>query len=251
MLKHLYGDFLTAFQFLTRIPVSSNAVWAPDAFGRSVKFFPLIGGLIGLILAGTAYGVQFYGAGKAPVHVLAAGLIIIEIVITGALHCDGLMDTADGLFSGRSRERILEIMKDSRIGAFGAISFCLFILFKYSLLVDIPANALITAMFVMPVAGRIAVVTAITGFPYIRAEGLGKNFAGGDGKKTVWIAGALALGLVAPFGRMALAALAAGLIAALLVARYAAARLGGMTGDVYGAVLELSEVAALSVFCLQ
>lgn len=250
MLKNLYSDFITAFQFLTRIQVKNPPAWAPGAFGRSVKFFPLIGGIIGLILAAIAYGAHFYAPGNAPVHVLAAVLIIVEIMITGALHCDGLMDTADGIFSGRSRERMLEIMKDSRIGAFGAISFFLLVLLKYSLLVDLPSGRLIPALFVMPVTARMTVVAAIALFPYARAEGLGKSFAGGTGSHTVWIAGLLTLVLVAPFGLTALWPAVAGFAFGLLAARYVANRLGGMTGDVYGAVLELSEVAVLVAFCL-
>lgn len=170
----LVTDFITAFQFLTRIHLVTQSDWSPEGFGRSVKYFPLVGGIIGLLLAAVAYAVQYYGGNQVPVHVLAAGLIFLEVLITGGLHCDGFMDTIDGVFSGRSRERMLEIMKDSRVGAFGAIAFSLLVLVKYSLYLDIKPAFLPVACLAMPVVSRMAVVLAITLFPYARKEGLEK-----------------------------------------------------------------------------
>ncbi|MEG6585384.1 adenosylcobinamide-GDP ribazoletransferase [Dendrosporobacter sp. 1207_IL3150] len=248
MVKKLCGDFITGFQFLTRIYVSKHADWSPEAFGRSVKFFPLVGGIIGILLAGLAYGVQQYKFEVFPMHLLAASLIIIEIVITGGLHCDGFMDTIDGVFSGRSRERMLEIMKDSRIGAFGAIGFSLLILLKYSLILDIPIGKLPAALFVMPVIGRMASVVAITKFPYARANGLGKTFFQYSDKTTIYIAGIFTLALLIPLGNTALIAGIVAISWAALVARYISNKLGGMTGDVYGAIIEVTEVAVLMAF---
>ncbi|QJW48798.1 adenosylcobinamide-GDP ribazoletransferase [bacterium BFN5] len=251
MLNNLLNDFLTGFQFLTRIYIKTNLSWSPESFGRSVKFFPLIGGIIGLILAGIAYGTQQFFGHNVPVHFLAAALILCEVMITGGLHCDGFMDTADGVFSGRSRERMLEIMKDSRVGAFGAISFCLLVLFKYSLLLDIAVDKLPVALLVMPIIGRMASVLAITRFPYVRQEGLGKNLFLHSGKGALSIAAFFTVVMLVPLGSPAFTALAAGLICTALVARYVMNKLGGMTGDVYGAIIELAEVSALLAFCLQ
>ena len=125
------ADFIRALQFLTRFQLVKEVDWSLEALGRSVRFFPWAGGVIGAVLGGCDWGmVQAFGE-SLPMHAAAALLILLEIMLTGGLHCDGFMDTMDGIFSGRSRERILEIMKDSRGGAYGAMSFALLLLVKY------------------------------------------------------------------------------------------------------------------------
>lgn len=239
-------DFFTALQFLTRIRVVTEHDWSPAGFGRSVKYFTLIGAIIGLILSGICYLLN----PVLPPHALAVIIILTEIVLTGGLHCDGLMDTADGVFSGRSRERMLEIMKDSRVGANGVVAFGLLILLKYSFIVDMPQAMLMTALFVMPVAGRLAMVISITAFPYARPDGIGKAFAQFAGRTTVVIAAVFALAVVAPFGLKALLSAGAAALAGVLSARYLAGVLGGLTGDTYGAVTEFAELTTLLVFVL-
>lgn len=244
----LFTDFITAFQFLTRIHLVTQTDWSPEGFGRSVKYFPLVGGIIGCLLAGVAYGVQYYAGTKTPVHVLAAGLVFFQVLITGGLHCDGFMDTIDGVFSGRSRERMLEIMKDSRVGAFGAIAFSLLALSKYSLFLDLTRDFLPLACLAMPITARMAVVLAVTMFPYARKEGLGKTFFQYSDKKTTIIAAVFTAALLIPLGKVVVIGSAVALLFGFLFAVYINSRLGGLTGDVYGAVAEVTEVAAL--FCL-
>jgi adenosylcobinamide-GDP ribazoletransferase len=238
------NSFLTALQFLTRIRIIRQDTVTPAAFGASVKYFPLVGAVLGAVLAG------FYHltAHHLSIHTLAAALIVLEIALTGGLHCDGLMDSADGLLSGRPRERMLEIMKDSRVGANGVVAFVLLILAKWSLLLDLLPSAPLAALFVMPVLGRLALVIAIVLFPYARPEGIGKAFAAGAGRPALAVAAALALACVAPFGLAAGAALAAAALFALAFGRYAVRVLGGLTGDTYGAVCELSEVVVLATY---
>ena len=179
---------------------------------------------------------------------MAAGLIIFEMFLTGGLHCDGFMDTADGVFSGRSRERMLEIMKDSRVGAFGAMAFSLIILLKYSLIMDMSSSRLLLAFFVMALVGRTGIVMAITLFTYARADGLGKNFTHYAKRNTLYTAG-IFVGLVLLFlGRMATVSGLIGMIFAYLFASYVNKRLSGLTGDVYGAVNEVTEIIVLLVF---
>ena len=181
-------------------------------------------------------------------HAAAALLILLEIMLTGGLHCDGFMDTMDGIFSGRSRERMLEIMKDSRVGAYGAMSFALLMLVKYSFYLDIPLYALPMASLVMPIAGRWAVVAPLVHYPYARPQGLGQGFGQYAGGVTVWVSLLLTLFLLAPLGAAAVAAGLAASVVAWAVASYAAGILGGLTGDVYGAIIELSQLGALAVF---
>lgn len=249
-MKTLVIDFFTAFQFLTRFECITIREWSEEAFGRCVKFFPVVGAIIGCILAAVAYMAQYAAAGREPVHLLAACLIMLEICMTGGLHCDGLMDTTDGIFSGRSRERMLEIMKDSRVGAFGVIGFCLLLLVKYSLLLDMTKTQWLPALITMPVLARMASVIAITLFPYARPDGLGKTFSQHSNGTTLVIAVFFTAILLLPVGYTALWAALVVAAAAVLFARYVSKRLGGLTGDVYGAVIEISEVLVLLVFCL-
>lgn len=238
--------FITALQFLTRIRLTGRNEFTDEDFGRSVKFFPLVGAVIGALLA------VFYhlAGGWLPVHVLAAVLIVLEIVLTGGLHCDGLMDTMDGIFSGRTRERMLEIMRDSRVGANGVAAFGCLLLLKWSLLCDLPSGGLATALYVMPVLGRLAMVIGITSFPYARPAGMGRVFALFAGRPALIMAGVLALVLVVPGGLVALAAAAVAAGFAWLFGHYVSRRLGGLTGDVYGAITELAELWVLAVYLI-
>lgn len=242
------ADFIRALQFLTRFQLIKEVDWSLEALGRSVRFFPWAGGVIGLVLGGCAWGmVQLFGE-TLPMHAAAALLILLEIMLTGGLHCDGFMDTMDGIFSGRSRERMLEIMKDSRVGAYGAMSFALLMLVKYSFYLDIPLYALPMASLVMPIAGRWAVVAPLVHYPYARPQGLGQGFGQYAGGLTVWASLLLTLILLAPLGLFAMGAGLAASLIAWAVASYAAGILGGLTGDVYGAIIELSQLGALAVF---
>lgn len=240
-------DFFTGLQFLTRIRLIEQTDWSPDSFGRSVKYFTLIGLIIGLILAGLNYVLSQL----LPAHALAAVLILSEILLTGGLHCDGFMDTADGVFSGRSRERMLEIMKDSRVGANGVVAFGLLLLVKYSLIIDMTPTMLPLALLVMPVAGRMAMVISVTSFPYARPDGMGKAFAQYAGRTTLAIAAVIALAVIVPLGTEAIISAGGALFIGILAARYFANVLGGLTGDTYGAVTELTELAALLLFVMQ
>jgi len=239
-------DFFTGLQFLTRIRLVEQNDWSPDSFGRSVKYFTLIGAIIGLLLAGLNYVLSQF----LPSHVLAAVLIIAEIVLTGGLHCDGFMDTADGVFSGRSRERMLEIMKDSRVGANGVVAFGLLLLLKYSLIIDMTPTMLFAALITMPVAGRMAMVISIASFSYARPEGMGKAFAQYAGRATLGVTAVVAIAVVAALGIRASISAGGAVVAGILAARYLATILGGLTGDTYGAVTELTELAVLLLFVI-
>jgi len=244
-------NFITGLQFLTRIHVSKQSEWSPKSFGRSVKFFPLIGGILGMLLVMInhlfAEYLPFTGFYMPP-HVLATLLILANIILTGGLHCDGLMDTMDGIFSGRSKERMLEIMKDSRIGANGVMAFVLMMILKWSLIMDLSPLSLPTALFIMPVLGRFAMVIGITVFPYARPDGIGKAFAQYATKYTLYIGLLLTLLLIVPVGKQAILSLAIVSLCTMLFARFVTNLLGGLTGDIYGAISELTEILVLFIF---
>jgi adenosylcobinamide-GDP ribazoletransferase len=239
-----------ALSFLTRIPVGSFHV--DDYFralGRQTPLFPLVGALVGAVaaaadlLAGLAFG---------PL-VRAAAAVAAGVWVTGALHLDGLMDTADGLGSHRSRERMLEIMRDSRVGAMGVIAGVLGLAAKFALVAELPPAWRWQALVAAPAVGRMAMAAAAGLFPSARRDGdrpgLGAGFAAHVGK--VQVAGAALLGLAvatAAGGLRGAAAWAAAMLVALALAARISKTLGGLTGDTYGAVNEGAELAALAVF---
>lgn len=243
-------DFFTGLQFLTRFRLVKQTEWSPEGFGRSVRHFPLVGAALGAALALCAWGLlllEQQGVHMPP-HPAAALLLLLSVALSGGLTCDGFMDTMDGVFSGRDRARMLEIMKDSRVGANGVMAFCLLMLCKWSLLLELGGAQLVTALFVMPMLSRTAMVAGITLFPYARPEGIGKAFAQYAGKKALCFALFWAALCLAPCGAQAWAAAVAVAVFTALFCRYVTAVLGGLTGDVYGALTELSELIVLAVF---
>ena len=240
-------SFLTALQFLTRIHLVEQDNLTIEDFGRSVRTFPLVGLVLGVIafLVGL-FLVNFVG----PSYVTAAVLTLLPIALTGGLHCDGFMDTADGLFSGREKGRMLEIMKDSRVGSFGVVSFGCALLFDFALILDLgqAPTILLIAVFLAPVIGRAAMVLAVACFPYARPEGIGKMFHDLAGRGAARAALVVSAAVAAPWGIGALLVLLLSLGAAWLFDRWAAGKLGGLTGDLYGATEKLTETCVLAAF---
>ena len=241
------NSFLVGLQFLTRIRIVRQTVWTAEDFGRSTRFFPLVGLVLGICYALAAWILVSVLGMRA---LTAALLLILPLLLTGGLHADGFMDTADGVFSGRERERKLEIMKDSRVGSFGVVAFVLLMFLQFALLLDMSPPLLVPVFFVMPIIGRMAMVLAVSCFPYARADGMGKTFADMADRRTVAIAAVTTSVLVIPIGLLATLALVLGIVFALLFCRWMTAILGGVTGDVYGAATVLTETIVLAVFSL-
>ena len=241
------NSFLVGLQFLTRIHLVRQTVWTAEDFGRSTRFFPLVGLVLGICYSLAAWTLVSVLGMRA---LTAALLLILPLLLTGGLHADGFMDTADGVFSGRERERKLAIMKDSRVGSFGVVAFVLLMFLQFALLLDMSPLLLVSAFFVMPIIGRMAMVLAVSCFPYARADGMGKTFADMANRRTVAIAAVTTSVLVIPIGLLATLALVLGIVFALLFCRWMTAILGGVTGDVYGAATVLTETIVLAVFSL-
>lgn len=247
------NSFFVGLQFLSRIKIVNQTEWTAESFGKSVKFFPLIGAIIGLVLAGLAfilcYFLPKYGI-IIPEHLRSLLLIIMWIIITGALHCDGFMDTMDGLFSGRNRDRMLEIMKDSRVGANGVTAFIILILLKWSILLDMSPERLYMALYAAPLIARMGMVMGITLFPYARPEGIGKAFAQYANKQTYSIALMFTIVLLYICTNQVYIIAALSLLIAGCFCQYVKNRLGGLTGDVYGAVTEITEMIVIGLFLI-
>ncbi|SFL13608.1 cobalamin-5'-phosphate synthase [Paenibacillus sp. 1_12] len=265
-----------AFQFLTRLPVPVQLHYDDVLFRRSVVFYPFVGAVLGLLLSGVGLLLQGYGlpAGWLPggigsSGVVAALLLVVWVAMTGALHLDGLMDTADGIFSHRTREQMLEIMKDSRVGAMGVVGCVLLLLCKWTLLQQWLTLPMETFAYMLPLTAlwsRWYMVVAIACWPYARAEqskrGLGSFFRG-IGLKHLSIHTAFAVGLSLLLAGwhegvwisgQALLTTGTALLSTLLIgagiSMYLSRKLGGLTGDTYGAMNEIVETALLLIVYL-
>lgn len=235
-------DFLAALQFLTVTPPILRRAFSSAQLGRATAYYPLVGLLIGLLLAvaGWLLGRVF------PPFVVAALLLVLWVLASGALHLDGFLDACDGLFGGSTPERRLEIMRDERIGAFAFAGGALLLLVKFSALAMLVQN--LPALVLAPVLGRWAMSLAVVAFPYARAEGLGREIKAHAGRPQALLATLLALAAAwLCAGARGLAALAVALLVLLLATRFTLARLPGLTGDIYGLLNELVEVAVLLV----
>ncbi len=232
---------LTALGFLTALPLPRREFTAAQ-LARSLIFFPLVGLLIG----GLLLGLDWLLALVLPPEVRAALLIAALLGLTRALHVDGLIDCCDGLFGGFTPARRLEILRDSRVGAFGVLGAGVWFLSRYSLFTVIDEPWRLVGLLLPPVLGRWAITLAIVAFPYARSVGMGAAFKEAAQWWQVGLATLLALAVCAaciwPWGGLGL------IIAALVtggVAQFCRRRLGGLTGDCYGAINEVVEVTIL------
>lgn len=241
-----------AVRLLTVIPLPGRDSPEAQARGtaRSPAFFPLVGLGIGAAMA----GVDTAALSVMP-PLAAAGLAIFAgVVLTGALHLDGLADAADGLFGGHTPERRLKIMRDPSTGAFGVTAIGVALLLKAGTISSFTAPHAWAAVLLAPMTGRLSAVAVMSAFPYAREQGAGTPYKSAPGQNTarVNLAAAAAFSIVAAYvlaGPWALIALAASLAVGLATGAFAAARLGGgVTGDVYGAAVETADAAALITF---
>jgi len=232
---------LAAFAFLTRLPVPAALSRAEDR-ERSIAFFPLVGVALGLILLFVAASL----VGRLSPPLLAVALVALLAALTGGLHLDGLADVFDGLGGAHGdRERMLAIMRDSRIGAHGAVALVLLLLAKVVAVSTTVQHHDWRALIAFPAVARWVVVPLIVWFPSARATGLGAAF-NARGSVTAMVGSTLLMIVIALWGgtRM-LAAGGVALAVVWLFALWMQRRLSGLTGDVYGAAIELSEVVFL------
>ncbi|MBV9746196.1 MAG: adenosylcobinamide-GDP ribazoletransferase [Acidobacteriia bacterium] len=235
--------FIAAVGLLTRIPVPA----APDTetAGKATGWFPLVGALIGAIYAAIAW----LAAPRLPSAVVAVLLVIAEPLITGALHIDGLADTADGFGGGKSREDILRIMRDPAIGSYGASALVLLVAFKITALTALlDRHAAIPFLVLMPVLGRWTAAPLAYFLPYARPSKSAPQFVGI--RELLWstLLTATITATVNPhYGFVCWAAVAA--LAALFGA-FCRRKIGGITGDTLGAAIEIAECLVLLVALL-
>ncbi len=236
------GSLILALRFLTIVPVPGREGRGVSALGHAAWWFPVVGLMLGGLLAGAGRLVDVL----FPPLVGAALLVTAWKAATGGIHLDGLADVLDGL-AGRDPARRLAIMRDSRIGVFGAAGLVLFLLLSVTALAGLPAAVRGRLLVLAPVIGRVTPLLAGAWLtPATPGQGLGAAFAAGLSRWAGLVHAAAGLGLAAwmlgPWG-VGVAAAAWGV--AMLAASFVAGRLGGLTGDVLGAVVELAELGVL------
>ncbi len=231
-----------AVEFLTPLRLHSAGGLPENTVGSSSAFFPLVGLLLGLAMT----GIDRLLAPVLPPAPLNALLLAFLAAATGLLHLDGLADTAEGLLGGHDREQRLAIMHDSRIGAFGAAALALVLLLQWSALWSLVAPWRLPALLLFPVLGRAAMTVAIAAFPYARPQGLGTLF-----RRHVWpwpapvaLATSLLLAVLC-FADGGVILWGATLLATAALGALLTSRLGGLTGDTYGAICELTQTLIL------
>ena len=229
---------LLMLQFLTRIPVPSRSWIASDEeFREGIIFFPVVGFIVGLFIVSSFYIGNLIG-GRFLAVVTA---VLVEAFITGGLHLDGLADTFDGMYSNRPKDKVLEIMKDSRIGTNGTLAIIFTVLLKAALLYHITIPEVYPALLLMPVFSRLTMVFACRFSRYARENGLGNYFIGRINNKHVGVAvlWSVLFALIFPW---TLIYLFIAYLFSRLYIKHITGIIEGMTGDTLGALCELSEL---------
>ncbi len=237
--------FAAAWRFLTVFPFPLPAGDDEgEQLRRSPMMFPLVGLVLGLIAAAAAWLLRSI----FPPLPAAALVTVVLAMFSVGLHLDGVCDCGDALMTpGRSREDALAIMKDSRIGAHGAVALVLLLLVKFAALASCPNPAL--AALAVPVGGRGAVLLPMVILPYVREKGLGRLFDAGPGT-LIFGAAMTAAVLVLAMGWLFWAGLILWAVAGFGWVAFLRHRLGGATGDGYGAACEIGETATALAVCM-
>lgn len=236
--------YIIAIQFLTIIPLPFNVRCGKEDLGRSLSLFPLVGLTIGAMLAALDWLISPWLTWP-----LCDALLIGALsAVTGVLHLDGLADVCDGVAARGGRERFLEVMKDSHIGAAGAAGLVLGLLLKWQALVAVPDGIKWQALLLFPAVARFAQVQTVAFARNARQDGLGSAFIAGAGSAQLLIAGSLSLAISwFLLGVEGLIVLSAAIILTWLLKVWFHSRIGGVTGDVIGCISELNEILSLAL----
>ena len=239
----MLSSFIAALRFLTIMPLPGQMGSDAESLARSLPFFPAVGLLIGGISALLAIGLgQLF-----PIPVTGVFIVIILLLASGGLHMDGMSDTADGFFSSRPRERIMEIMRDSHVGAMGVMAIVLTLALKMAALSTYSQENIWVPALLMPLAGRCVLVVLTATMPYARAQGgLATVFYSGASKiAAVWAVAFFAVTAWWLAGPAGLITVIGVMLTTLLFAIFCSKKIGGATGDTLGAACELAETVTV------
>ncbi len=235
-------DFITCLEFLSRIRFSGRSDWREDDFSRSVPYFTFAGLMMGMLMSGANFLML---AAETPSVLRSAGLILAEILIIGSLMYDGYMDTSDGIFSARERERMLEIMKDSHVGANAVIALFVLVLLKVACYMVIEGNVLTYALVCAYTTTRTFMVSYIVHHDYARKTGIGHMFKQYSKPVYTYVAFFSCAIILSCFGLPYVYAAGITFLLCQAVAFYISRQLGGLTGDTYGFLTECGMVVYL------
>jgi adenosylcobinamide-GDP ribazoletransferase len=236
----IFHDIAAAFQFLTRLPLSRLA-YRPDALRRSAKFFPLVG----LALGAADAGIYRVFSPHLPAMFVALLILLFSVLITGGLHEDGLADVADGFGGGWNKEKILEIMKDSRIGSYGALAIVFSVVGRALLLAHLPPERFVPYAISAEVLCRWTVLPLGAALPGARQDASqGARLARQISAASVAVGTLLAFAIVGYLLRLSMGKpVVAAAVVTLLTGLYYKKRIGGITGDCFGATIQLTLAA--------
>jgi adenosylcobinamide-GDP ribazoletransferase len=242
--RNTMRNLRTAFGLLTTLPFGMPENWRPGDSGRAGIWYPLVGVVIGGLTWLAWLGLTFY----FPPLIAGVLTVLVWVGLTGGLHLDGLADCCDGLLGSATRERRLEIMKDPHLGTFGGTGLMLVLLSKAAALsvlspssgLGIVLAATISRWFILP-AGLL---------PLAHPGGMGADFAAGLRRSAIFVTAILPMGLAFLLGMQGLCALLAALLAAAAVLGLAYSRINGISGDVFGMLVEVTETAVLLSFTI-
>ncbi len=235
------SGFLTLISFFTRIPIGNKIEYKEENFVKALQLYSLMGAVIGLFL-----GLIYLIFNDTYELLRGLALTIGYIIITGGIHLDGTSDTSDGIFSGRTGERIFEIMSDSHIGAFGVISLIIVILSQFVMFSYLD----IYSCFMMPVVGRACVIVASWNKKYAKKEkGMGTLFIESMNTKVLVINMLVVLffAILMPYRLVILAAGFATLMISYFISCRIEDKIGGMTGDTCGFITEISQIIFMAL----
>jgi adenosylcobinamide-GDP ribazoletransferase len=228
------NGFWSALQFLTRIPVPRGEY----RLESSVAWLPVVGFLLGGALAGADWGLRWLEFSPL---VVSTAVVVLLLMLTGALHADGLMDTCDAVFGHASTDRRLEIMRDPHTGAFGVVGLVCVVALKIAAVQALPGALRPQLLLLAPGLGRCAIVLLATVFPYGRESGLGAPLKSAATPRALALASLLPIAACFALGPAGvLCGVLAGLVA-LGLGRWLMRLLPGLTGDCYGAACEIVE----------
>lgn len=230
--------FILAITFLTRIYIPNRYTYQEDDFGKSIWWYPIVGLLLGVILGSVAYGFDIILLNP---DLSAFLILLLYTLLTGGLHLDGLADVCDGLFSGRSRDKIFEIMKDSRVGSFGVIGLVLYFLGMWVVL----KQANWQMVFLFPVVGRCGILVVAGLSKYAKESGLGKSIVEAAHSIHIFYSVLFVVFLSLILGNYLVFSVIFTILVVVLLTRRVSKILRGITGDVMGMMVEVSQVVFL------
>ena len=241
-------SIVVAFQFLTRLYLPINVEWDTANLRRSLMWFGLVGAFIGVILAGA---MTLFNRFDLIPAVSAIIILLIWIFITGGMHIDGISDMADGFFSMRDKEKTLEIMKDSHVGAFGVITIVFLLLIKFEMLKEfIIIEKNVWLLILPPTIARIAAGLVLSFYETTKKSGLGYTFHSSD-PRIFWAIGFVVTLIISSILNIkSLIFIGIAILASNLMALWAKKKIGGLNGDIYGAIVETVEVIGMVFICV-